>query len=1042
MAPSSPVPSPPLPPAFSPHLTASPQSIEERDITDLPLDVEEHVCMRDPAPLPVVAAGPSPLHPPEPREPPRKHPREPAPLYPREPTKAHPLQPRSPHFAPLPGGTHVAPSSSTPARLHVSATRPRVPLTPIPTYSTTAGTAPPTPILAQTPAPHSADQPEFAELLTPAQLRRRRRPRAALADDAPAGMGTLAGQPLLAGPSRHGWTTDDGDLYRGATSDPTPEPALPLVSNDDAITVSSGSSGSSSWSWGSGGVAGATRAVVQRIGGAIGVRRGSTSSMDTGSSSSSSSSSSSDGAATRVIGRLGRALTRTVSRATVDSTEERPRRIHVPRRREFTLLLPDENWAPGEGTPMPTPPLPAGGTPAPTPNRLITTPVLQPILDEVRKARQAAGITSDLAVRPAHTRKGVAMKRGGSAPGRSRQPRTFTAPPPRRPIVPRTLTRLEALRGTASIPIPVRPKSASDLLGMVGPRSASATSLRGLVDEPEPLTPSPQMSIDTMAPKPRAAWWLDVSCPTWKDLRDIGELLSLHPLTLEDVLHQDPREKLDTFDALGYYFVAVRALDEQYFKYTPGSVDAPPGAEITTPGHHVEEHEHAGPEKKKERQRRGWGFGRATGRTASKAGEKVEIVEDHPGKEGLEGVAVGGINLYLAVFADGIVSFHYGDVAKHTARVRDRVLSVPTHEPTADWIAHGLLDSIVDAFFPLTGYVDGAVDDMDSLTIDPTRDPRDHSRAFHIDAESPADAPYADHIENFTGGDKDVEWIAMENTGLRERRKSRREMFVKQMNRAHTNARQSGASRYIKKIVVKAFARSRLDGYTATSPLAKGVLYAKLFFLPITEARPKQYMPAAPEVFDRTTVLNSMTNLRRLVTGLSRLLGGKHMVVASLLKRVENHGTSDVQAYLSDVHDHILLLQTSLYHYEYILANCQPAYISYLQVSGSTSRGNISNLVLALSVVTIGILPMQFVTSSFSLNVHVPHNHIPEENEEGIMPRHPRNYYFAGVVIGVFLVACTLVTVIRWWRWKARVKWSRIRGVEVPRAWDGFWGWE
>jgi Mg2+ and Co2+ transporter CorA len=238
---------------------------------------------------------------------------------------------------------------------------------------------------------------------------------------------------------------------------------------------------------------------------------------------------------------------------------------------------------------------------------------------------------------------------------------------------------------------------------------------------------------------------------------------------------------------------------------------------------------------------------------------------------------------------------------------------------------------------------------------------------FQVDEESPVDAPYADHIEDLKDGGKDVEWIALENTGLRERRKSRRETLVKQMNRAQVNAQQSVVTRYVKKALVKAFARSRFDGTTATSPFAKAMLYLKLFFLPITEAQPKQYMPAAPEVYDRTTVLNSMTNLRRLVTGLSRLLGGKHMVVASLLKRVENHEgpTSDVEAYLSDVHDHILLLQTSLYHYEYILANCQPAYISYLQVSGSTSRGNISTLVLALSVVTIGILPMQFVTSEW-----------------------------------------------------------------------------
>lgn len=35
---------------------------------------------------------------------------------------------------------------------------------------------------------------------------------------------------------------------------------------------------------------------------------------------------------------------------------------------------------------------------------------------------------------------------------------------------------------------------------------------------------------------------------------------------------------------------------------------------------------------------------------------KVEIVEDRPGKEGLEGVGVGAVNVYLVVFKDGIIS--------------------------------------------------------------------------------------------------------------------------------------------------------------------------------------------------------------------------------------------------------------------------------------------------------------------------------------------------------------------------------------------------
>lgn len=39
------------------------------------------------------------------------------------------------------------------------------------------------------------------------------------------------------------------------------------------------------------------------------------------------------------------------------------------------------------------------------------------------------------------------------------------------------------------------------------------------------------------------------------------QLLHLHPLTLEDILHQDPREKLEFFPRLGYYFVVFRAVD-------------------------------------------------------------------------------------------------------------------------------------------------------------------------------------------------------------------------------------------------------------------------------------------------------------------------------------------------------------------------------------------------------------------------------------------------------------------------------------------------
>jgi magnesium transporter len=38
-------------------------------------------------------------------------------------------------------------------------------------------------------------------------------------------------------------------------------------------------------------------------------------------------------------------------------------------------------------------------------------------------------------------------------------------------------------------------------------------------------------------------------------------LLHLHPLTLEDVLQREPREKFELFPKLGYYFIIFRAVE-------------------------------------------------------------------------------------------------------------------------------------------------------------------------------------------------------------------------------------------------------------------------------------------------------------------------------------------------------------------------------------------------------------------------------------------------------------------------------------------------
>ncbi|WRT66670.1 uncharacterized protein IL334_003630 [Kwoniella shivajii] len=890
-------------------------------------------------------------------------------------------------------------------------------------------------------------QPQFAELLTPLKLRRKK--------NRPPVNQQPTSIPQVAGPSRLGYYTLDGDLYRGAIRDPT-TPHLQLI-DEDAVSLGTSSTSSASSTWSEN--LERARAVIGRFGEALGVRRGSNSS---GSDSSSSSDSESRGGrssiSTRTKKRRRRRGSTKLSR--IDTALSRqpsgsphpPKRQYLPKRREFTLLLPikDEEADIGVRTSISSSDreqstlVEEDGSPQSLgqkiypPDRVVTTPSLPVVIDHIRSLRLANGF-HPLETTPLPTPSvapNIPIRKSGSAPGRSRTaraPPSFINPPvPSRPLASRTQSRLHALRGDM-VTDPVRPKSVSDLLGLAKPEStASLSSLKGDYQQSSSLgTPSvAKEGFDfSMKGKANETWWLDVSCPGWEDLRDIGELLGLHPLTLEDVLQQDPREKLDHFDKLGYYFLVVRALDESYFKYTPGSANYSGATLAQAPAAHtsdtvpqsfeMQEKDNRDSEKKEGR-RRGWGMGRATGKNASKSGEKVEIVEDHPGKEGLEGVGVGAVNVYLVVFTDGIVSFHFEDISKHTRRVLERALNFPNPDHNSDWIAHGIIDSIVDAFFPLIRYVDGEVDDIDSLTIDPTTDPK--KTAAILESE-PIPSPQSSWNE-FELSEKHL--AANEKPSL----------LPHMWKQPISNVQRYGIRRTLQDTL-------RLPSFKPdfTIPIPLPLLYLRLFLLPTSSAVRRKHEQVSEAVFDRSTMLKRITDMRRLVTGLTRLLGAKGAVIGRLRKRSREEGTT-MEAYIGDVEDHILLLQTSLYHYEYILSHCQPAYLSHLNVSFSFARGGTDKAILALSTVTISVLPMQFVLSLFSMNANVPHNGDADadSHEEANGSQSPFGY-FAGIVIAIFLVACVMVTVIRYWRWLARKKWSSLRGAELPEFWQGFWGW-
>ena len=58
----------------------------------------------------------------------------------------------------------------------------------------------------------------------------------------------------------------------------------------------------------------------------------------------------------------------------------------------------------------------------------------------------------------------------------------------------------------------------------------------------------------------RPVWWLDILSPTEAEMKVISKAFGIHPLTAEDIMVQEPREKVELFRH--YYFVNYRTFEQ------------------------------------------------------------------------------------------------------------------------------------------------------------------------------------------------------------------------------------------------------------------------------------------------------------------------------------------------------------------------------------------------------------------------------------------------------------------------------------------------
>ncbi|KAG5649900.1 hypothetical protein H0H81_001561 [Sphagnurus paluster] len=462
------------------------------------------------------------------------------------------------------------------------------------------------------------------------------------------------------------------------------------------------------------------------------------------------------------------------------------------------------------------------------------------------------------------------------------------------------------------------------------------------------------------------SWYLDVASPTWQDMRTLGKMLHLHPLTLDDILQRDPREKLEHFPKLGYYFISFRAIETRDGSYEP--LDG----------------------------------------------------------SGQDGGLLGAANVYMVVRKEGICSTFLvsefsnieGNISlchvEHTDRVRTRTMLLEqVFNMSSDWIAHGLLDSIVDSFFPLLDDITREVTAIQDLVLTSGRLPGALNTDLPIVPPHRLQEPVEKRVASMMINSLEIEkGSTLSVTRVKPRFTAPHLTFALVLRR------------------VRKFFHKGWDLVKIKSPARQ---------------------PSSA----RNTLLR-MARTRKLVVSLARLLATKSEVITQIRKRLlasnnstigsgarhNGNGDLDIAIYMTNVQgvrnrllikphisqyslDHILMLQHSLAHCDHILSSSHPIYLSHLRAAVVSTKSQIDKMIMYVSVVSVGVICVQTLVGATvrllwalykliislgicSMNTTVPGN--------PLVVGAPLNAFYIVLAMSLCILSGYAYFVRRWWK--------------------------
>ncbi|RCK64634.1 Magnesium transporter ALR1 [Candida viswanathii] len=275
------------------------------------------------------------------------------------------------------------------------------------------------------------------------------------------------------------------------------------------------------------------------------------------------------------------------------------------------------------------------------------------------------------------------------------------------------------------------------------------------------------------------------------------------------------------------------------------------------------------------------------------------------------------INVYIVVFRDGILTFHFSPI-NHPANVRRRVRQLRDYvDVSADWLCYALIDEITDGFAPVI-----------------------HGIEYEADA-----------IEDAVFTARDTDFGSM----LQRIGESRRKVM--------TLMRLLSGKADVIKMFAKRCQEESISGFQRQQQRAQ-------------QQQQQQQQQTSPY----PSAMN-LTGLETVTGGVSfgpgpGISSSPPPVAPPAWQPPSNTDNArpraDIALYLGDIQDHIITMFQNLLAYEKIFSRSHSNYLAQLQVESFNSNNKITEMFSKVTLIGTMLVPLNLVTGLFGMNVRVP----------------------------------------------------------------------